>query len=72
LLDDFVGVGDAAGSEGVPDAVDLVADVACEHVRILDFRFWILDWGAARPVARGGAAQGFGFGIWDFPRGARV
>ncbi len=31
LLDDFERVGDAAGPEGVPDAVNLVADVASEH-----------------------------------------
>jgi len=31
LFDDLGGVGDAAGPEGVPDAVDLVADFAGEH-----------------------------------------
>ena len=31
LLDDFQRVGDAAGPEGVPDAVDLVTDFVGEH-----------------------------------------
>ena len=31
LFDDFEGVGNAAGREGEPDAVDLVADFAGEH-----------------------------------------
>ena len=33
LLDDFQRVRDAARPEGVPDGVDLAADVACEHDR---------------------------------------
>ena len=32
LLDNFDGVSDAAGPEGVPDVVDLIADFAGEHV----------------------------------------
>jgi len=31
LLDDLERVGDPAGPEAVPDLVDLVADIACEH-----------------------------------------
>ena len=31
LLDDFDGVGDAAGPEGVPDLIDFVAQVTGEH-----------------------------------------
>ena len=31
LLDDFNGVGDAAGPEGVPDLIDFVAQVTGEH-----------------------------------------
>ena len=31
LLDDFERVGYAAGPEGIPDLVDLISDLACEH-----------------------------------------
>src|SRR5688572_16703618 len=42
LLDDFKGVGDAAGPERVPDAVDLTADIACQHggIQKLEVRSW--------------------------------
>ncbi len=36
LLDDFEGIGNAAGPEGVPDAVNLAADIAGEHVSSID------------------------------------
>ena len=38
LLNDFHGIGDAAGPEGVPDAVDLIADFTCKH-ECADFTF---------------------------------
>jgi hypothetical protein len=31
LLDDFEGVGDAAGPESIPDAVNLITDFTGEH-----------------------------------------
>ena len=31
LLDDFERIGDAARPEGIPDAIDLIADIAGEH-----------------------------------------
>lgn len=40
LLHDFEGVGDAAGPEGVPDAIDLAADFTGEHVIILFVWLW--------------------------------
>lgn len=35
LFDDFDRVGNAAGPEGIPDAVDLIADIAGEHWSLL-------------------------------------
>jgi hypothetical protein len=31
LLDDFEGIGDTAGPEGIPESVDFTADLAGEH-----------------------------------------
>jgi hypothetical protein len=31
LLDDLQRVGDTAGPEGIPDAVDLALEVTCDH-----------------------------------------
>jgi hypothetical protein len=51
LLDDFEGIGNAAGPEGVPEGVDFTADVAGEH-----------GWDGGERAAREGASLGTGGG----------
>ena len=41
LLDDLKRIGDAAGPEGVPDAIDLASDLAGQHDGLTSVAVWL-------------------------------